>query len=182
MIPIQKHCAVPTLISGSEPNRNGTAPIISVRDDSAAADVGVRAGDSVLAVDGRSVQSIEAALMPRCLVRPDPAAAAYALNTAVSARRATPRRLTLHRAGGGEQDVLVPVKTSVTLPAIDSRMLPEGFGYIVIRSFTDQAVIDQFDAALLSSATHSALPSTCGTTAAVTLRSRGRSWVSSLPK
>jgi carboxyl-terminal processing protease len=133
-----------------EPNRDGTALITSVRDDSAAADVGVRPGEAVFAVDGRDVAAIAATLMPRCLSRPDPAATAFALNVAVSGRRSQPRRLSLRAPSGKIREIAVPVKTPVALPNIESRMLPDGFGCIVIRSFADETVVDAFDKALLA--------------------------------
>lgn len=131
-----------------EPSRNGTALITSVRDGSAAADMGIRPGESVVAIDGRPIGQAAADLMPRCLARPDPAATAFALNVAVSGRRAQPRTLTLRSTMGGEHVVPIPVKQPVTLPKVEGRMLAEGIGCIVIRSFTDDAVVAAFDAEL----------------------------------
>ena len=86
--------------------------------------------------------------MPRCLSRPDPAATAFALNVAVSGRRAQPRTLTLRSHAGGEHVMPIPVKPPVTRPNVEGRMLAEGIGCIVIRSFTDDAVVAAFDAEL----------------------------------
>jgi carboxyl-terminal processing protease len=132
-----------------EPGRDGTAFITSVRDSSAAADVGVRPGEAVIAVDGRPVQNIAATLMPRCLSRPDAAATAFALNVAVSGQRSRPRTLSLRSGSGQVRQMLVPVKTPIELPKVESRMLAGNIGLIVIRSFADDAVVAAFDAALL---------------------------------
>ncbi len=45
--------------------------------------------------------------------------------------------------------MLLALKAGPKLPDVESRLLPGGYGFIVIRSFADQAVIDAFDAALL---------------------------------
>jgi carboxyl-terminal processing protease len=131
-----------------EANRDGTALVTSVRDQSAAADMGLRPGESVVAIDGRPIGQVAADVMPRCLTRPDPAATAFALNVAVSGRRAQPRALTLRSHSGGEHVVPIPVKPPVTRPNVEGRMLAEGFGCIVIRSFADDAVVAAFDAEL----------------------------------
>ena len=132
-----------------EPKRGGGALVTSVRDGSAAADAGIKTGDLVLGVDGMPLAIRAATSMPRCLSRRDAAATAYALNVAVSGRRGYPRRLTLSSAGGPEKEVLLALKAAPKLPDVESRLLPGGYGFIVIRSFADQAVIDAFDAALL---------------------------------
>ncbi len=132
-----------------DPGRDGAALITSVRDSSAAADVGVSPGETVIAVDGRPVQNIAATLMPRCLSRPDPAATAFALNVAVSGQRGRPRTLALRSASGQVRQFMVPVKTPVSLANVESRMLAGNIGLIVIRSFADDAVLAAFDAALL---------------------------------
>lgn len=132
-----------------EPGDDGTALITSVREGSAAADVGVVPGDTILAVDSRPLEALAAEFMPLCLARSDPEATAYALNIAVSGRRAQPRTLTLRAAGGGTRDFLVPVKTPAQLPNVEYRRLDEETGYIVIRSFADNAVVAAVDEALL---------------------------------
>ena len=82
------------------------ALVTSVRAGSSADDAGLRPGDVVLRVDGAPMGEVAASLSPRCLSRPDPAATAYALNIAVSGRRAQPRRL-LVRSGGNEREALL---------------------------------------------------------------------------
>lgn len=132
-----------------EPGRAGDALVTGVRDGSAAANAGIVAGDTVTGIDRMPVATRAAALMPRCLSHPDPAATAFALNVAVAGRRGQPRRMTLRSAKGGERLVRLPLKITPRLPDVESRVLPDGYGCIIIRSFSDQAVIDAFDAALL---------------------------------
>ncbi|MBD8638681.1 S41 family peptidase [Sphingomonas sp. CFBP 13733] len=129
--------------------RNGNALVTSVRDGSASADAGIVAGDTITGVDGIPVAARAEASMPRCLSHPDPAATAFAFNIAVAGRRGQPRRITLRSAKSGERAVFLPLKNMPRLPDVENRLLPDGYGYIVIRSFSDQAVIDAFDAALL---------------------------------
>jgi carboxyl-terminal processing protease len=140
-----------------EPNRDGTAFITSVRDGSPAADAGVTPGESVLAIDGRPIRQVASSTMPRCLTRADAAATAFALNVAVSGQRGMPRTLTVRSTYGTEHAVAVHVKQPVALPDVESRMLANGIGCIVIRSFADEAVVAAFDAALASFRNASAL-------------------------
>ena len=133
-----------------EPAHDGSAIVTSVRESSAAADVGVRVGDALVAVDARPIAAIAAGIAPRCLSRPDPAATAYAYNVAASGRRSQPRTLSLRSRDGRIRPLLVPVKKPAELPNVDSRMLPGNIGLIVIRSFADDAVIASVDAALLT--------------------------------
>lgn len=132
-----------------EPGRDGAAVVTSVRASSAAADVGVRPGDALLAVDGRPIGQIAAGVMPRCLAHPDPAATAYAFNVAASGRRGQPRSLSLRSRDGRVRQTRIPVKTPTDLPDVESRMLIGNIGLIVIRSFADDAVVAAVDAALL---------------------------------
>jgi carboxyl-terminal processing protease len=88
--------------------------------------------------------------MPKCLVRPDAAALAHALNCAVSGRIAQPRKLRLRTASGDTRNVLIPVKPRQELPNVESRILGGTIGYIVIRSFADDAVVAAVDDALLA--------------------------------
>ncbi|MDP1027078.1 S41 family peptidase [Sphingomonas sp. KR1UV-12] len=127
----------------------GNALVTSVRDGSAAADAGIVARDTIIGVDGIPAAARAAASMPRCLSHPDPAATAFTLNIAVAGRRGQPRRITLRSAKGGKRAVFLPLKITPRLPDVESRLLQDGYGYIVIRSFSDQAVVDAFDAALL---------------------------------
>lgn len=127
----------------------GGALVTSVRDGSAAADAGVSPGEVILSVGGEPIGRAAAALMPRCLRRPDPAALAHALNVAASGRRGQPRAMVLRAATGATRSVTLGLKTLPTLPTVEARALPSGHGLIAVRSFADDAVVAAVDAALL---------------------------------
>lgn len=131
-----------------EPISEVSAVVTSVREGSAAEDAGVLSNDVIHAVDNIPLQTAAAEFLPRCLLRPDPAATAYAFNVAVSGRRAQPRTLSIVRDGGDRREIRIPVKSVPKLPDVESRILDDGIGYIVIRSFADSEVIAAFDRAL----------------------------------
>ncbi|WAC25225.1 S41 family peptidase [Blastomonas sp. SL216] len=133
-----------------EPKEGSLALVTSVREGSAAADAGILPGDVITAVDGRPIGELAAYLMPRCLAKPDPEALAFTLNLAVSGRRQQPRTVIVRPGIGNERQVDVPLKEPVQRPDFEIRQLAEGFGCIVIRSFADEAIVAQFDAALLA--------------------------------
>lgn len=133
-----------------EPKEGTLALVTSVRDGSAAADAGILPGDVITAIDGRPIGELAARFMPRCLVKPDPEALAFALNLAVSGRRQQPRTVIIGSGIGSERQVDLPLKETVQRPDFESRQLTEGFGCIVIRSFANMAMVAQFDAALLA--------------------------------
>jgi carboxyl-terminal processing protease len=93
------------------------------------------------------VDRAAAANAPRCLTRPDPAADAYALNVAVSGRRAQPRRLGVLRRGE-VRSVDLPLVTATNESDVTSRRLDGGFGLIRIASFANASAVAAFDAAL----------------------------------
>ena len=68
--------------------RDGKAMIVDVRHDSPAKAAGVRAGMQVLAIDGEPVEKAIAALEPKFLSAPDPAAREWALQLALAGHRA----------------------------------------------------------------------------------------------
>jgi carboxyl-terminal processing protease len=123
------------------------ARITDVREGSAAKAAGLLIGDVVIAVGAESVFQAAAAAAPRCLARPDPAADAYALNVAVSGRRAQPRRLGVFR-DGVVRTVDLPLLVAPAEPDVSSRGLEGGFGLIRIASFANNSAIAAFDAAL----------------------------------
>jgi len=86
--------------------------------------------------------------MPKCLSTPDPAADTYIINVAVSGRRGQARRFTVVSRHHLPREVQLPFKKWVELPNIESKRLENDIGYIVIRSFADNAVLDIFDQAL----------------------------------
>lgn len=124
------------------------ARVTSVRAGSSAEDAGIRPGDVVHGVDGLAIGEVAAGLAPRCLSRPDPAAAAYALNLAVSGRIGRPRRLQV-RTGDQVREALLALKDTPSPPAIERRRLPSGHGLIAIHSFAGDGLVEAFDAALL---------------------------------
>lgn len=122
--------------------------IAAIESGSVAADAGLKIGDRIIAIDGRPIETIIHDLMPKCLVKPDPAADAYTINVAVAGYRGKARLLSVSSTGGTSRTVLLPIKKWPDLPDVESRMLPDGIGYIVIRSFSDTATADAFDKAL----------------------------------
>ena len=84
------------------------ARIIDIRDGSSAQAAGLAIGDVVTGVGGTPVTVRAAQLGPKCLLRPDPAAQAYALNCAVSGLRGQPRRLDVTPAAGGASSLRRP--------------------------------------------------------------------------
>lgn len=127
-----------------------SARIVAIQDDTAASDAGLIIGDMVSAVDGMPIDQVVRDLTPTCLTRADPAADAYALNVALSGRRGQGRRLTVRSGTAPARELLMPVKKQIEASDVEGRRLADGFGYIVIRSFGDQAVADAFDRALLA--------------------------------
>lgn len=125
----------------------GGARVVAVQGGSVAESAGIAIGDVVVAVEGRPVDAAAREHAPRCLSRPDPAADAHAINTAVAGRRGRGRQLTV-RSKGVERRVELPLTPRVRAPDLESRTLPGGLGYIAIRSFGDAATVAKFDAAL----------------------------------
>ena len=125
-----------------------SARIAAIQDDTAASDAGLAIGDIVSAIDGMPIEHLIRDLMPKCLTQPDPAADAYVLNVALSGRRGQGRRLTVQSGNAPARELPLPVKKQVEVADVESRRLAGGFGYIVIRSFGDNAVADAFDRAL----------------------------------
>nr|WP_316627176.1 S41 family peptidase [uncultured Brevundimonas sp.] len=128
--------------------RDGQAVIVALAPGSVAAETGLALGDVILSSDGRPVAPLVKDLLPRCLTRPDPAAEAYALNSAVAGRRGQPRRYQVATGGSEPRDVFLPVRQSPPKPNVEWRRLDDGAGYVAIRSFADDAVTASFDQAL----------------------------------
>lgn len=128
----------------------GALRIVAVQEESAASAAGILIGDRVLAIEGRPVREVIDALTPRCLRRPDPAAAHHVANVAVGGRTAMPRRFSVRSGDGAAREVLLPLVQRPRRPDLDSRRLNGGVGYIAIRSFGDTTTVDAFDAALES--------------------------------
>lgn len=130
--------------------QDGVVRIAAVQDDSSAADAGIRIGDAVVAVDGRPIDEIIAALAPKCLIRPDPEADAYVINSAVAGRRAMARTMVVRGADGTTRSVALPLKQHSSRPDVEFRTLDNGFGYIRIATFANTDAVAAFDAALLA--------------------------------
>ncbi|MES1201331.1 MAG: S41 family peptidase [Pseudomonadota bacterium] len=125
----------------------GAVRIVAVQDESAAADAGLKSGETILNIDNADIEAAIAARMPRCLTRPDPVADAYAINCAIAGHRGQARDIVVRSADGATRSVHLPLKQSPERPNLDSRAI-DAFGYIRIRSFADNAVAAGFDAAL----------------------------------
>ena len=124
--------------------------MVAVEEESAADAVGIAIGDVIVTIDGTPVDSVARLHAPRCLTHPDPAADAYALNTAVAGRRGNERWFMIQSKGNVARAVRLPLMQRPQLPHIESRTLSGGLGYIAIRSFSDMATIAAFDRALLA--------------------------------
>ncbi|MXO99655.1 peptidase S41 [Altererythrobacter xixiisoli] len=133
---------------------DGSARIISVAEDSAAARAAIRPGDEIVDVDGVSIATATLARRPRCLTEPHREANDYALNCVLAGHRARPRQMLIHRPGQGSRMVDLPLSNPAAgadSPAdVEWRGLDDNLGYIAIRSFADDAVVAAFDAALLA--------------------------------
>jgi carboxyl-terminal processing protease len=123
------------------------AAVVAVYAGSAAEDAGIVPGDTIVAVNGDSMAAASARYMPRCLVRADPAAARYAANVAAGGLRGQARRIVIQR-NGTTRTVDLPLKHYPSLPDLEARVLPEGFGLIIIRSFAESALVAAFDTEL----------------------------------
>ncbi len=126
-----------------------SALVVDVREGSAAAQAGLEPGDQLLKIDDVTLRDASAEHMPRCLTRSDPAAEAWAYNTAASGRRNRPRRLLVRNGDRTRELVLEPVAAgSNDMATLEWARLSGGIGYIRIASFADTAAVEQFDAAL----------------------------------
>lgn len=128
--------------------RNGQAVVRAIQDDSVAAEAGLAMGDIILSVDDRPITDQLQLLMPKCLTRFDPDAQAYALNRAVAGTRGQGRRYLISRSGSEPRELVLPIRQTPPRPDVEWRRLDDGVGYIVIRSFADDAVAEKFDEAL----------------------------------
>lgn len=129
--------------------RNGQAVVTALDSDGVAAEAGVALGDVILSTDGRPIGPLVQYLLPKCLVRPDPAAQAYALNSAVAGLRGQPRRYLLATGAAEPREVVLPIRQSPPKPNVEWRRLDDGAGYVAIRSFANDAVTESFDQALV---------------------------------
>jgi C-terminal processing protease CtpA/Prc len=129
--------------------RGGKAVVVAVRDGSPARRAGVRPGMNVLAVDGEPIEAAVAALEPKFLQAPDPAARDWALNLALAGHRDRDAvRLNIAEGNGARDLTFAPVDT-VHPEALLSQKLLSDVGYIRFNnSLGEDALVQSFDDAL----------------------------------
>lgn len=128
--------------------RDGKAMIVNVRHDSPAKAAGVKPGMQVAAIDGEPVEKAIAALEPKFLSAPDPAARQWALQLALAGHRVNDlTRLSI--ADGGSTREL-KYSSSIAQPeSVLSQKLLGDVGYIRFNnSLGEDALVPAFDAAL----------------------------------
>ncbi|HKE37616.1 MAG TPA: S41 family peptidase, partial [Candidatus Baltobacteraceae bacterium] len=128
--------------------RGGAFVVTEVRTESPAQKSGVRAGDELFSIDGRSVRGAVAARLPRFLRSSDSAAEQWALLSALSGRHDRSRVLEVG-SGGKKRSIVIPISPSddAAAAAVSSRTIGD-VGYVSIRTFADSAIVAQFDTAL----------------------------------
>lgn len=128
--------------------QNGRARVNAILEDTAASEADLQVGDLILAVDGQALGPLIQTWTPKCLTAPDPVATAFALGRAVAGVRGQPRRYLIARGGDAAREITIPIRPATPKPNVEWRRLEDGVGYIVIRSFADDAVANSFDQAL----------------------------------
>ncbi len=102
---------------------NGFIKVISPIDDTPAAKAGIKAGDIITAIDGKTVQGIS-------------------LNDAVDKMRGAPNSkitLTIKREGIDKPVEQALLREIIHIQVIKSRMEPDHIGYVRLSQFTEQA-------------------------------------------
>jgi carboxyl-terminal processing protease len=102
---------------------NGFIKVISPIDDTPAARAGIKAGDIITAIDGKTVQGIS-------------------LNDAVDKMRGAPNSkltLTIKREGIDKPIEQALLREIIHIQVIKSRMEPDNIGYVRLTQFTEQA-------------------------------------------
>src|ERR1700733_8061897 len=102
---------------------NGYIKVISPIDDTPAAKAGVKAGDIITALDGKTVQGLS-------------------LQDSVDEMRGLPNSkitLTIKRAGIDKPIELSMLREIIHIQVIKQRMEPDGIGYVRLTQFTEQA-------------------------------------------
>ena len=127
----------------------GGIRVTAVQANSAAADAGIVIGDVLTAIDGMPVGAAIQAAALHCLKRQDPAADAFVIGTVAAGRRAMPRRFAVRSGDAPVREVALPLKQRAGQPDVAHRRLENGIGLIAIRSFSDDAAVAAFDAALV---------------------------------
>jgi len=129
---------------------DGAAIIDEVRPEGVAWQAGLRNGDEVLAIGQAPVAAAVARAMPRTLTSPDTRARDWALRRVLAGRRGQTRDITVRHSDGKSQRVsLEAAKPLASEGLLESRLLPEGIGYIRLHnSLGDSALVAAFDSAL----------------------------------
>jgi carboxyl-terminal processing protease len=102
---------------------NGFIKVISPIDDTPAAKAGIKAGDIITAIDGKTVQGIS-------------------LNDAVDKMRGPPNSkitLTIKREGIDKPVEQALLREVIHIQVVKSRMEPDNIGYVRLSQFTEQA-------------------------------------------
>jgi carboxyl-terminal processing protease len=102
---------------------NGFIKVISPIDDTPASKAGVKAGDIITALDGKTVQGLS-------------------LQDAVDKMRGAPNSkitLTIKREGVDKPIELSMLREVIHIQVVKSRMEPDGIGYVRLTQFTEQA-------------------------------------------
>ncbi len=102
---------------------NGWIKVISPIDDTPASRAGIKPGDLITAINGKTVQGL-------------------ALNDAVDEMRGPPNSkitLTIHRDGVDKPIELSMMREIIKIQVVKTRMEPDGIGYIRLSQFTEQA-------------------------------------------
>jgi carboxyl-terminal processing protease len=102
---------------------NGWIKVISPIDDTPASRAGIKPGDLITAINGKTVQGL-------------------ALNDAVDEMRGPPNSkitLTIHRDGVDKPLEVSMMREIIKIQVVKTRMEPDGIGYIRLSQFTEQA-------------------------------------------
>ena len=124
--------------------KGSDAVITEVKTATPAEAAGVRAGMRITAINGVGVRAAVNARLPKCLRRPDPAAADWALVSAVAGRRDEPAVTlsVLDTATGGKRTISFEnAPAPSNQPAVQVRILPDCVGYIAVRTFAEESVV-----------------------------------------
>ncbi len=112
---------------------------------------GIEPGEEILFING--VSPLEKVNEQRlcCLRYPDPSADAWTLLSVLSRRPNYARTLVIRNNKDVERTIRLndfPIPPKPTGPLVRVQLLPDGFGYVRIASFTSPEVISEFDHAL----------------------------------
>ncbi|MBR9806225.1 MAG: hypothetical protein GYB49_03240 [Alphaproteobacteria bacterium] len=123
--------------------------VVAVRPGSAAAQAGLKVGERVIAINGRSLEeAMETRLQPKGVAY-GPAQKAWALNAAAAGYRNEPRSVTVAREGGPDTLSLENNETPAPQEFVSAEMLPGRIGYIRLNnSLGDSDTVAAFDAAM----------------------------------